>query len=461
MHRFPLLTLIAAASLILGTACDGSSPLAPGENGNTDLPGTGSGFHESGAIQSASPSASDPSGVTIVLGGDVRVQVGDETVIDAGGDLTTLDEVLAAVDAGIPVRIEIDGTITDGVVTATHVRFETDGVGAADDEVHAFVAGVDLAARTVTLADGRAIRIASDALIETDGDFLTLSQVEAALAAGLEVRVEADLGPIGGGVREATSAKFESDQADGPGDDGAGPGGNGDGGNGDDPAPGGEFDEVHGIVAAVDLGARTVTLADGRLFRVADASIETDGDFLTLASVAAALEAGLEVRVKADLGPVGGDVRDATSAKFESDRADGPGDDRGDDNSGPGTGGDEGNSGPGHGGGGEDGKDNSGPGRDDDHDDDDDDFDDDHDFDDDEVEGIVASVDLAARTITTGTAWLIRVESDAMIEADGDILTLAEVATRLTSGAPVRVEADGAMVDGVFVATQAKFEVDD
>ena len=84
MHRFPLLTLIAAASLILGTACDGSSPLAPGENGNTDLPGTGSGFHESGAIQSASPSASDPSGVTIVLGGDVRVQVGDETVAPFG-----------------------------------------------------------------------------------------------------------------------------------------------------------------------------------------------------------------------------------------------------------------------------------------------------------------------------------------------------------------------------------------
>jgi hypothetical protein len=53
------------------------------------------------------------------------------------------------------------------------------------------------------------------------------------------------------------------------------------------------------------------------------------------------------------------------------------------------------------------------------------------------------------------------VATDAMIEADGDILTLAEVATRLGSGAPIRVEARGATVDGVFVATLAEFEVDD
>ena len=52
MHRFPLLTLIAAASLILGTACDGSSPLAPGENGNTDLPGR--------ALASMSPGRFNP-----------------------------------------------------------------------------------------------------------------------------------------------------------------------------------------------------------------------------------------------------------------------------------------------------------------------------------------------------------------------------------------------------------------
>lgn len=441
MYRFPLLPLLAAAFLFLGAACDQSNPLGPGESGTPDLPGPGSTFHESGAIESASFSGSDPSQMTIVLGGNVEVRVTDATVIDAGGDLTTLDEVLAAIDAGIPVRIEIDGILTDGVLIASHVRFETDGVGAADDEVHAMVAAVDLGARTVTLADGRAIRIATDALIEADGDFLTLAQVAAALASGLDVRMEADLGPITDGVRDATSAKFESDQADGPGDDNggdhSGPGNGGDD-QGNGPNPGDDGDEVHGIVAAVDLATRTVTLTDGRVFRVAtDSAIETDGDFLTLASVADALASGLEVRVEADLGAPGDGIREARNAKFESDQADGPDDDNGgDDNSGPGNGGDD-NSGPGNGG-----------------QDDDDDLGD-------EVEGVVASVDLAARTVTTTSGRVIRVATDALIEADGDILTLAEVATRLASGAPIRVEAHGAAVDGVFVATTAKFEVDD
>jgi hypothetical protein len=391
--------------------------------------------------------------MTIILGGNVEVRVTGSTVIDAGGDLTTLEEVLAAIDAGIPVRIEIDGTFADGVITAFHVRFETDGVGAVDDEVHAMVAAVDLDARTVTLVDGRAIRIATDALIETDGDFLTLAQVAAALASGLDVRMEADLGPITDGVRDATSAEFESDQADGPDDD---------------------DDEIHGIVAAVDLAARTVTLVDGRVFRVAsDSAIETDGDFLTLASVADALAAGLEVRVEADLDALGDGIREALEAKFESEQAD----DDDDDNSGPGNGGHD-----------DDDDLDDDDLDDDDLDDDDlddddlddddlddddlddddlddDDLDDDDldddDLDDDELEGVVASVDLAARTVTTISGRVIRVATDALIEADGDILTLEEVATRLAFGAPIRVEAHGAAVGGVFVATTAKFEVDD
>ncbi|HEU4463852.1 MAG TPA: hypothetical protein VFS53_02295 [Gemmatimonadota bacterium] len=342
MHRFPLLTLVAAAFLLLSTACEGSHPLASGVSGTPDLPEAGSSFHESGAIQSVSLSGTAPTQMTLVLGGNVQIRVTGATVIDAGGDLTTLEEVEAAVDEGIPVRVEIDGTIADGLITATHVRFETDGAEAADDEVHAIVAAVDVGARTVTLADGRAIRVASDALIETDGDFLTLAQVGAALAAGLEVRVEAHLGPIAAGVREATSAKFESDEADGPGDD-------------DNSGPG-------------------------------------NGD--------------------------------------------------GEDNSGPGNAGDD-NSGPGNGG----GDDNSGPGNGDD-----------DDLDDDEVQGIVVSVDPSARTVTTSSGMVIRVADDAMIEADGDIRTLTEVATRLPSGAPIRVEARGALLGGVFVATLAKFE---
>jgi hypothetical protein len=336
-----IFTLVAVATLILqAAACDGSSPLAPDASGGTDLPGPGTSFHQSGAtIESASLSNADPTQMTIVLGGSVQVRVTGATVIDPGGDLTTLGQVVSAIDAGIPIRIEVDGTIVDGVVNATHIRFETDGSSS--------------------------------------------------------------------------------------------PGGNGSGNGGDD---GIAQDEIHGIVAAIDLGARTVTLADGRVLRIeSDARIESDGDFRTLAEVAAALAAGLEVRVEADLAAATGGVREVTSAKFESDEADGPGDDDDeDDNSGPGNGDD----------------DNSGPGNDDDG------------FGDDEVEGIVASVDLAARTVTTTSGRVIHVATDALIEADGDILTLAAVALRLSTGATIRVEADGATEGSIFVATQAKFEVD-
>jgi hypothetical protein len=360
-----IFALLALASLVLqGTACDGSSPFAPDDTpGGPDLPGPGSSFHQSGAtIESASRSSAGPTRMTIILDGNVQIRVTDGTVIDAGGDLTTVDQVLAALDAGIPIRIEVDGTLLDGVVNATHIRFETDGSSSS--------------------------------------------------------------------------------------------GGNDTGSGGDDGIA--QDDEVHGLVAAVDLGARTVTLADGRALRIGnDAQIEAEGDFRTLADVAAALAAGLEVRVEADLAPATGGVLEATSAKFESDEAVGPGDDDGDDNSGPGSGGGDDNSGPGNDGDdnsspGNGGDDNSGPGN----------GGGDDDFGDDEVEGIVAAVNLAARTVTTTSGRVIGVATDALIEAEGDILTLAGVAERLAAGATIRVEANGVAEGGVFVATQAKFEVD-
>ncbi|HET6617352.1 MAG TPA: hypothetical protein VFH69_06045, partial [Gemmatimonadota bacterium] len=147
----------------------------------------------------------------------------------------TLAQVQAAIVGGLEVRVEADGQIVGGAFEVTSVKFESDEAdGPGDDEddddddddddeddpdeIHGIVGEVDLAARTVTLADGRVMRVANDALIEVDGDFLTLAGVLAAVGGGLEVRLEAD-GEIVGGVFEVTSVKFESDEADGPGDD--------------------------------------------------------------------------------------------------------------------------------------------------------------------------------------------------------------------------------------------------
>lgn len=80
---------------------------------------------------------------------------------------------------------------------------------------------------------------------------------------------------------------------------------------------------------------------------------------------------------------------------------------------------------------------------------------------DDEVHGFVGSVDTAGRTFTTTGGLRIRVATDDLIEADGDILTLSGVADAVGRGVVVRVEADGTPGPDEFVASSVKFEVDD
>jgi hypothetical protein len=321
MHRHRLLpTILVAASLaLLGSACDGTGP-----TGLRDVDGPdGSNSSLTGRVESASLSQDDPTTGVIVLEGDVLVRITSETDIDGDGDFLSLSDVLNAIEDGARVRIEFEGTVEDGVITATEIRFESDDDdgddddgddddgddNGDDDEVHGIVAIVDLGARTVTLADGRLLHLSSDDLIEVDGDFLTLAAVSAALAAGVEVRLEADL-DLSAGAFEVTSVKFESDEADGPGDD------DDDDGDDDNSGPGGGDD---------------------------DDNDDDDGD-------------------DDNSGPGGGDDDDDDDGDDNS----GPGhddddDDDGDDNSGPDHDDDDD----------DDGDDNSGPGHDDDDDDDD------------------------------------------------------------------------------------------
>ena len=137
-----------------------------------------------GRVESASQSNDDPREGVIVLEGDIQVRVTSETTIDADGDPVSLEEALAAIEDGTAVRIQIEGTLEDGVFTATRIRFETDD----SSSVLGVVAFVDLGTRIVVLADGRVLRIPDDGLIDGDGDFVTLAQVQAAIAGGLEVR---------------------------------------------------------------------------------------------------------------------------------------------------------------------------------------------------------------------------------------------------------------------------------
>jgi len=81
---------------------------------------------------------------------------------------------------------------------------------------------------------------------------------------------------------------------------------------------------------------------------------------------------------------------------------------------------------------------------------------------DDEFESTVASVDVAAGTLTLTSGAIVDTTTVAF-DAEGDLFSLQEVADAVAAGtAPVRAEGEGtANAAGMVVATELKVEVDD
>lgn len=77
-----------------------------------------------------------------------------------------------------------------------------------------------------------------------------------------------------------------------------------------------------------------------------------------------------------------------------------------------------------------------------------------------EIKGIVASVDLLARSCRTTDGKVIEIKSDSIIDLAGDLHALADVALSLTLGVRIRVEAKGKPTAAGLIASSAKFVVD-
>ena len=76
----------------------------------------------------------------------------------------------------------------------------------------------------------------------------------------------------------------------------------------------------------------------------------------------------------------------------------------------------------------------------------------------------VTASDLDGRTVTLSDGTDVIVESDDLIEADGDLLSLEAVRDAVDAGASVRAEGDATVESDdprVLRATSIKFEVDD
>ncbi len=168
--------------------------------------------------------AVDPVAGTVNLMGGAMIRIIEGTEIefddDDGDELASLDEVAQALTANMIVEAEGEGVVeTSDPLTIVAIEIEFEIEDDADDvpgaiEFEAMVASVDPAARSFTLANGTEVTLAADAIIENDGDLLTLQAVESALAATQPVRADGDAVVVSMGpplALEAFKVKFEVD----------------------------------------------------------------------------------------------------------------------------------------------------------------------------------------------------------------------------------------------------------
>lgn len=79
---------------------------------------------------------------------------------------------------------------------------------------------------------------------------------------------------------------------------------------------------------------------------------------------------------------------------------------------------------------------------------------------DDEFEGKVRSVNTERSTFTLSNGRVVRITESTVIDDDGDLFSLQEVADAINSGRSVEAEGEGFIEGNVFVATEVEFETE-
>jgi len=357
----------------------------------------------------------DVPGSTFTLRSGAVIRVNDDTRFDDGDDdesLGSLEALADAVDGGLPVRASGEGTIeatSPLTILAEEVEFERPD---PEVEFRRPVDAVDVEASTVTLRGGTTVVLDGDTEIEDDGDFLTLEEVAAALEDGVDVRAEGE-GTLsiqpGSGPPSilADEIKFEARSRDDDDEDDD---------EDDDDGDEGEFD---GTVTEADPAASTLTLEDGTVVRLDEnTEIDDDGDLFSVDEVAAALEAGTEVKAEGEGTLESGDPPTILASEIKIE-AEGDADDDEDDEE------DEGEA---------------------------------------EFEGRVVSIDLDASTVTLTGGIVVRLDGETTIDEDGDLTSLQAVADALAAGTTVEAEGEGTLesvAPPTILASEVKFETDD
>jgi hypothetical protein len=198
--------------------------------------------------------------------------VGEDTSFDEDGDLSTLEAMAGALDAGDRVMAE-GRALQDEESEAwmvLEVRVETSG---EDGDFGGRVASVDLENGTFTLKSGKVMTLSEETLFDEEGDLTSLEAMEGAIAAGDVVTVQ------GLAEKDAETGAWMvlEIRVNASGEDG----------------------EFGGRVESVDLEAGTFTLKSGKVLTVdGETAFLEDGDLASLEAMAGALAAGDVVTVE-------------------------------------------------------------------------------------------------------------------------------------------------------------------
>ncbi|HSM16902.1 MAG TPA: DUF5666 domain-containing protein [Gemmatimonadales bacterium] len=161
------------------------------------------------------------SSFTLTDGTVIEIVAGTEVDdADDSDELGSLGEVATALASGLIVEAEGEGDVTGTnplTITAKEVEFEVED---EDDnlpgalEFQDRVASVDVAGRTLTLANGTVVQVATDQVVDPLGDLLSLQATDAAVQAQRLVRAEGHAELVSAGppmVLNALDIKIEDD----------------------------------------------------------------------------------------------------------------------------------------------------------------------------------------------------------------------------------------------------------
>lgn len=123
---------------------------------------------------------------------------------------TSLESVQRALENGIQIWAEVEGTVQNSRFMVSEIEFEDEDDGTADNvEFEALISSVNISANTFTLGGGAVIQINEDTIIDESGDYLTLQAVSDALSQGIRVEADGEGVPSSSGNSDLTALDVE------------------------------------------------------------------------------------------------------------------------------------------------------------------------------------------------------------------------------------------------------------